>query len=184
MADLTHAEISKLLKYEPETGKLFWLPRTPGMFTVGKCPAEQACNVWNSRYANTEAFTANAHGYRIGKIYDRTHRAHRVIWLLSHKEWPDGQIDHINGVRSDNRIENLRSVTQAENGKNQRKRRNNTSGVFGVAWDKHNRKWRAVIHNDGKSMFLGQFDDISDAAEARKSAERKLGYHENHGRNP
>lgn len=113
-----------------------------------------------------------------GKMY----RAHRLAWLYSYGEWPKGQIDHINGDPTDNRICNLRVVDNSENGKNRGKYITNKSGVVGVHWSSKNKKWISSITFNMKTMYLGSFDDKKDAAKARKKAEVKYGFHENHGR--
>ncbi len=99
-----------------------------------------------------------------------------------HGSFPKHQIDHVNGVRNDNRLSNLRTVTNAENTRNGKKRCTNTSGVTGVSWFKPNKSWGAYINAEGERRFLGLFKDLFSAATARKSAERKYNYHPNHGR--
>lgn len=95
------------------------------------------------------------------------------------------QVDHINHDRTDNRIENLRLVNANENCKNQKASTRNKSGVVGVSWKSQKNKWHAQIMVDGKQIHLGFYDDINDAKDAkdaRKVAERKYGFHENHGK--
>jgi hypothetical protein len=185
MAELTYAEISKLLKYEPETGKLFWLPRTAEMFAGSTFygGAEAKAKTWNNRYAGKEAFTScHLNGYRQGGILGKGYLAHRVIWLFEKGSWPIDQLDHINGDRTDNRMENLREVSNAENAKNMTLSKRNKSGVCGVFWLSHIHKWWASIRVDGANKNLGYFDDFHDACEARKQAERDHGFHPNHGK--
>lgn len=183
MAELTYAQVSQLLKYDPETGKLFWLPRPAEMFATGHQNSAASAARWNGRYAGKEAFTAKlVGGYSIGRMFDRPFSAHRVCWMLTHREWPKGQIDHINGVRDDNRLLNLRIVTHSGNARNQKRRSDNTSGVTGVS-RYPNDEWQAVIKHNGKIVWLGHFPNFNDAVAARKVAEKKYGYHENHGRN-
>lgn len=174
--------LCKLLRYEPDTGKLYWRERDVDMFVDGGHTAKHSCAKWNSRFAGKEAFTADSHGYKVGDIFDRTYKAHRVIWAIVHNEWPD-TIDHINGISDDNRIDNLRSVSQAENLRNAKRPSNNTSGVCGVVWNKAANKWQAQIGTGYKVKNLGLFTDFDEAVAARKTAEIKYGYHENHGRN-
>ena len=116
--------------------------------------------------------------YVDGKIY----YAHRLIWLHVHGAFPPEQIDHINGDRTDNRIENLRAVNNQENHRNERKSKNNTSGATGVFWAAKISKWRGQIRIGKKNIHLGVFDNWFDAVCARKSAEKKYGFHPNHGR--
>lgn len=177
--DLPDPELlRKLLRYEPETGKLFWRERPREMFSDERCG-----KTWNTRYAGKESFTANSSdGYRSGSVLSKPYLAHRIIWAIVHDEWPPEQIDHINGNRMDNRIENLRAVSHAENAKNQRPTRNNAAGVMGVQWAKREKAWRARIWTDGANKHLGYFGCIGAAAMARCIAERKHGFHPNHGR--
>ena len=160
------------LRYEPETGKLYWLNY------------EGMPKWWSIRYAGKEAFTArNGQGYKHGRFCSVTVRSHRVAWALHYGEWPAEQIDHINGVRDDNRIANLRAVSNQENQKNAKKQSNNTSGVVGVSWVNAARKWQVRINTPNKTQhYLGLFDTLEGATKARKGAEIKYGYHENHGR--
>lgn len=179
MAELSYAQVSALLKYDSETGKLYWLPRP-----VEMCPSQQEANRWNSRFAGKEAFISLHHtGYLKGAILNIHFRAHRICWLLHYRSWPENSIDHINGDKTDNRIENLRDVTCAENHKNQRMRSNNTSGFRGVYWNKNMDKWQSYIRENGRSKHLGVFTEFEEAVKSRLEAERRLGYHPNHGRN-
>ena len=179
----TPEEIRKLLKYAPDTGKLYWRARTPDIFNADKCSAERACATWNTRYAGKEAFTGvNRDGYRQGRIFSRYFKAHRVAWAIYYGEWPVDQLDHINGVKDDNRIENLRSVSNSENLKNQKLRSSNTSGHMGVTWRPKALKWTAQITINNRQVYLGVFTKKDDAIAARKAAEIKYGYHPNHGR--
>ncbi|WP_341266210.1 HNH endonuclease [Morganella morganii] len=108
--------------------------------------------------------------------------AHRIIWELHYGEIPEGMvIDHINHNPKDNRIENLRLVSFAQNARNRKLPTNNTSGVIGVSWNKFRGKWRVQINANGKKKHVGLFDDLNDAILARKKANDEHGYHENHG---
>lgn len=183
MADLTYDIVARLFKPDFETGKLYWRERTTEWFQPGAHGAEVYSGMWNKRYANTEAFTSdNGYGYRTGHIFRRPYQAHRVIWMLAHKEWPKNQIDHINGIRSDNRLINLRPVSHAENGRNQKLRSTNTSGVMGVYWHKSAKKWGARIKVGGSYRYLGLFFEFADAVSARRHAEALYDFHGGHGR--
>lgn len=185
MAELTYAEISKLLKYEPETGKFFWLPRPIEMFSDSafRGGAEAKAKTWNIRYAGKEAFTSLQNcGYVQGGILGRGYLAHRVAWLLATGSWPSDQIDHINGDRTDNRIENLREVSNAENARNMSISVRNKSGLPGVFRDTKRGKWVANIGENSRTKHLGSFDDFESAALAREKAKAEQGFHPNHGR--
>jgi hypothetical protein len=110
--------------------------------------------------------------------------AHVLAWALHHGEWPTDQIDHKNHVRSDNRIENLRVVTNLINSQNLSPRPNNKSGVMGVHWHVQSRKWMAKIKYQGRTIYLGTYADLQEAADARKRAELAFGFHPNHGKPP
>lgn len=149
--------------------------------TAGRTP-KHSCANWNSRYAGAEAFTSLNKGYRVGSVRKVLYLAHRVAWAMSTGEWPKDEIDHINGIREDNRLENLRSVTPSENRRNQGRPKDNTSGVMGVGWHSQKSKWRAFITVDRRMQHLGLFDRFEMAVAVRKEAEKLLGYHANHGR--
>ena len=176
--------LRQLLRYEPETGKLFWRERPANLFKPDGYRTPEGCAAnWNSRWAGKEAFTANiGTGHLHGRIDYKAHLAHRVAWALHYGEWPKGEIDHINHDPADNRVENLRDVTHSENLKNQSLRRNNRSGVTGVKLRQEGGPWIANIKHAGKLIYLGKFDRFEDAVAARKEAEGRYGYHANHGR--
>lgn len=110
-------------------------------------------------------------------------RHHVVVWELDNGPVPRGyEIDHINGVRTDNRIENLRLVTRSQNMKNAKTYITNRSGATGVCWHKQKKKWRARLIHEYKQIHLGYYDDWFDAVCARQSANNRYGFHENHGR--
>lgn len=175
------SELLQLLRYEPDTGKLFWRERTVDMFPA-KTPrrSQCLCALWNSRYAGQEAFTCISDGYKTGSIFGQNYKAHRVIWKMVHNEEPP-EIDHEFGVRSDNRLAMLKGVTQAENAKNRRLPANNTTGVVGVhKWNHNgtNEYWVATV-GPHKQGYFHSFDE---AVAARQTAERENGFHPNHGR--
>lgn len=105
-------------------------------------------------------------GYRVLTVAKKSLLGHRVAWAMHYGEWPSKQIDHINGVRHDNRIENLRTATAAENGRNRKRGSANRSGFKGVWWSKSNKKWVAAI----RGQHLGSFDRAEDAHAAYKKA--------------
>lgn len=137
---------------------------------------------WNVRYAGREAGTKGSGGYAQVIVNCKPIGAHRIIWEMYNGPISKGmEIDHINHIRDDNRIENLRLVSKHENLKNQSKRNDNTSGVTGVSWNKREQKFRAYININGKEKHIGYFVDFESAVLARKALEKEIGYHENHG---
>ena len=154
------------LDYSAETGALYW----------------KNCDLNPSRYRGKEAgYTHKREPYRLVKVLGAQYKAHRIVWALHYGEFPSGCIDHINGVEGDNRIENLRDCSDSINQKNRRKSKNNTSGVVGVVWHAGTGKWQAQIKTEGKSIYLGLFDDKIKACEARREAEQKYGFSKRHG---
>lgn len=174
----TPETLRKLLSYDPDTGLLTWKRRPIEMFAT-----DRAGKIWNTRFCGKPAFkTDHNAGYRQGKISDKAYLAHRVAYAIHHGAWPASQIDHINGDRSDNRIANLRNVTNAENARNRVLPTDNTSGHMGVSWDGRRCKWHSCIHVRGKRRHIGYFTDIEDAIAARAAADVQYGFHPNHGR--
>lgn len=100
--------------------------------------------------------------------------AHRLAWLIHHGEWPAQQIDHINMVRTDNRIENLRLASPCQNGQNASLKLSNSSGYPGVYFNCVAGRYFAQIRVNGKRQWLGAFDDAKDAGMAYAEAKRRL----------
>ena len=175
--------LHKLLRCDPVTGKLFWRERPVDMFSDGGKGREANCNSWNAKYEGQEALAVETeYGYYRGTILGSSYNAHRVAWALTHNAWPSDKIDHINGVRNDNRLENMRVVISSDNNKNACIPSDNKSGVIGVCWVKAVKKWKSYISDSGKQKTIGFYLDKGDAISARKAAEIKHGYHPNHGR--
>lgn len=168
--------LSRVLRYDSGTGNLFWRKREVDTLKSGK---QKEALRWNARYAEKLAFTARqSGGYACGAVNKVVMQAHVVAWAIYYGEWPEGEIDHINGIRTDNRICNLRVVSSGENQKNKKIPRNNTSGVIGVSYCKRDKVWIAHI----MSKRISSHKEISEAISARKNAEINMGFHENHGR--
>ncbi len=167
----------QLLRYEPETGELFWKERGPEWIDDLRIR-----NTWNTRYAGKPALNSiNSDGYRTGHLLGRSVKAHRVIWKMMTGEDAD-QVDHEFGKRADNRLKKLRDVSQSGNQRNARRRADNSSGVVGVYWYPYERKtgkWQVVIAD----KHVGMFDTFDEAVCARMAAEVQHGFHPNHGRN-
>lgn len=179
----TPEQLRQLLRYDPETGKLYWLPRPIEMF--GHCtPAhqERVRAAWNGAWAGKEAGYTDDYGYISVTLFHHRRNAHRIAWCIVHGEWPKLQIDHINGIRGDNRIVNLRVVTHAENQQNMRLSRVNTSGVTGVYWCARTKKWRAEVICNRRRYRLGRFSDLQEASRAVEAKRRLLGIPTTHGK--
>ena len=128
-------------------------------------------NTSGGRLAGERVGYVELNGYRRLRIKGRQYAEHRIIWLLTFGNLPNVQIDHINRVRNDNRIINLRLANASQNQQNIRIKRNNTTGICGVSYHKQAKKFTSSIVVDGKQIFLGLFKDIECAALARKDAE-------------
>lgn len=174
--------LRKLFRYDPESGKLFWATRPVEMFD-GPSPRSAAHRqaVWNANNADREAFTALTQGYPHGTIFGHKVRAHRVIWKMVTGEEPDC-IDHIDGNRANNRWNNLRSVTKADNSLNMARQSRSVRPYPGVVPNLKTGTWYARITKGGKVRFIGTFPTQDEAIAARLAAERQLGFHPNHGR--
>lgn len=172
---LTADFLRSCLDYDPNSGLFHWKERPRSHFKLVRI-----WKTWNTRFAGKEAGWPNGNGYLKIPI-GRKHYAHRLAWLIMTGEWPEGQIDHINGARSDNRWVNLRAVTHAENSRNQKLRSGSRTGQMGVRWAIRAKKWEAQITRDGSTVHIGYFTNKADAIAARKSAELDFGFHPNHG---
>lgn len=178
----TASYLHERLDCDYSTGKLFWKSH-------GKSPQ------WDARWAGREAFTTiGKNGYAFGRLDWRGYLAHRIIWTMHTGEWPDQQIDHINGIRADNRVVNLRSVSQVQNSQNSAIPSHNTSGHIGVSWAAKPGLWEAHIGlrvpeyktkggnlRRSKKKFLGHFRSLQDAVDARAEASRLYGFSDRHG---
>ena len=174
---MEYQEALNLFNYDKQYGKIYWKPKN-----VYNCKSEKECARWNSRFSNKEVGCLNSHGYRKTKFLNKLVSVHRLIWLMEYGEYPNDQLDHINGNRDDNRIENLRISNPLINMQNRKQNENCKSGCSGVYFNKRENKWRAHIKSNKKNIHLGYYIDLNDAVNARKQAEIKYGFHENHGR--
>lgn len=152
---LTAERLRAAVFYESDTGLFYRLPRAA-----------------NRNYERPCGTVNKVIGYSIVSVDAKQRYAHRLAWLYVYGQWPNGSIDHINGVRTDNRIQNLRDVSHKTNMQNIRAaNRRNASGFLGVMPSLS--KWQAQINIDGKQTYLGSFDTPELAHEAYVSAKRK-----------
>jgi hypothetical protein len=154
---ITHRELLSILDYNAETGVFTWLVAKSRRLHIGDV-----------------AGTINNREYRMININLRLYCSHRLAWFYVYKEWPKNQIDHINGIKDDNRISNLRLATNAENNRNKKITKSNTSGYKGVHWNKRKNKWDARIGLNKKRIRIGRFDCPKKAHEAYCEAAEKL----------
>jgi hypothetical protein len=176
---LTQKRLQELFNYQADRGALVWKHRPPKDFD-----ALSNWKTWNKRFAGMVAGTCVNGSYVSITLGGRTYRAHRLVFLHVHGYLPK-EVDHINGIRSDNRINNLRAADKTINGKNQKLKSTNTSGVVGVHMNKEAKKWQSSIRvggRKGKKLYLGIFSNFDEACAARAAAEAKYGFHPNHGR--
>jgi len=169
--DLDPKMLCDLLVYDPATGNLFWRRRPKEMFS-----SVREHNRWNTRYAGQRALICvNKTGYCAGHVMNFSVLAHRVIWAMQTGKWPRGEIDHINGNRSDNRWSNLRVVTRNQNMQNKNPTSGSTSKYLGVGWHKASASWVAQIACNGRKIHIGCFKTESDAAMAYDAEKIKFG---------
>jgi len=166
------------LQYDPSTGDIIRRPRSRDEFTK-----DRIFKTWNTRFSGKIATSDFKDGYLTVQVDSQNWLAHRVAFAIYYGRWPNGQIDHINGNRSDNRIDNLREVSNLVNSKNTGIRKNNKTGVLGVKYEPRNtnKPWIANIKVNGEGIYLGSFPDKKSAIQARRDADIKYGYHINHG---
>lgn len=153
-ADLTAQRLRELLHYDPETGVL-----TRAVST--SCRAR----------AGAVAGCINASGYRQIGFNKTLFYAHRLVWLYVHGEWPKGHIDHIDGDKTNNRLNNLRDASGFVNSQNRRCASSNSAhGFLGVT--KNKRRWSARIFANGTQIHLGTFDSPEEASATYVAAKR------------
>ena len=160
MSNFDFSFLEEYLEYNIDSGKFTWV----------KSPARVV-------KAGSAAGRLRPDGYVNIQIKGRLYFAHRLAWLITHREWPEDQIDHINGNRADNRISNLRKVSRAQNGQNRKTNKNSATGITGVTWNKKRKTWIARIMVNKKAIHLGYFDSKEDAVLARRSAETAMFTH-------
>ena len=164
---LEYREALELFRYDYETGVLYWRWRI------------------NSRVPKTlEAGTQRkSSGYLTVSVHGRDYSVHRIVMLMCYGFYGEGlEVDHINHVRNDNRLVNLRFATQGENLKNQSVSSKSTTGVTGVYFSKARKKYIAQIKVNRKRIYLGAFKTLEEAAAARAEANLKFKFNDNHGK--
>lgn len=157
--------LRELLDYNPETGMLIWRPR----------PATTRHDrAWNTRFAGREAGLVDAFGYRKLRLAGQRLFAHRLAWKIIYGDEPPAGVDHINGDKLDNRIANLRPATKSQNGANAKTRRDSSTGVKGVHFNRRRWKFEANVKANGRQYKVGYFDTLDQAKAARDAKAREL----------
>lgn len=166
---ITYEEAHRIFRYDEETGKLYWKIKKSGIIK------EEAGSVTKANYITVGCG---------GKVY----KTHRIIWLMNYGKFPTGErkcIDHIDGDGKNNRLNNLRVVSDGGNAKNRKKHSKNTSGVNGVSWNKPRNKWIVHISIGGIEKHIGLYATLEDAITAREEAIQEYCpnvYSERHGK--
>lgn len=163
MREITQAELKEKMKYDPETGEFLRFRKMK--------------KIW----VKSGTVSGIRKKYVYMTINNQPYRAHRLAWLFLYGKWPDGQIDHIDGDGTNNKLSNLRDVTASENQKNRKLSKGNISGYNGVYLNRRYGTWGASIKTANKLIYLGHYLDKEDAIKARKLANEKYGFHPNHG---
>jgi hypothetical protein len=149
---------SSFINYDPLTGVFVWAASRPG------CSAGKV------------AGSINREGYRVIKVQRKPLLAHRLAWLMVTGEWPASALDHKNGCRDDNRIDNLREADHSVNMQNKRRamKNNKSSGLLGVTWNKQHKRWQSKLMVNKKSHHVGLFDCPEKAHAAYLEKKRQL----------
>ena len=174
---ITPEYLRECFDYDLETGVLTWKVRPESHFKNAR-----ARNCWNARYAMNISGESGKSRYLRATILGKQVCLHRILWALAFGSWPTNEIDHIDNNPKNNSMDNLREATHSQNGKNQKKPVNNTSGYKGVSWSEWHDKYAAKIKSEGKWNHLGYFDDPQTAHAAYCQAANRLhGSFANHG---
>lgn len=153
---LTQGRLREFLDYDPKIGVFTWRK------DIGPC------------VSGAVAGCPDKNGYIIIGFDKKRYKAHRLAWLYVYGEFPSSHIDHINRIKNDNRICNLRVADDAQNRQNCSRQRNNTSGLVGVHYQKSSGKWISYIKLHGNQIYLGIYPSIEEAKAARSAAKAKL----------
>jgi hypothetical protein len=148
---LSFEDVRRILDYDPRTGILVWRAKI---------------NIHAKIIVGNIAGTLDPSGYIYITIRNRKYRAHRLAWFWTHGVWPKDQIDHVNGIASDNRIANLREATTAQNSHNRKNGKTNKTGYTGIRFIEKRNVYVAVSVTNGVSKYLGSFETAEAASAA------------------
>lgn len=164
---ISHDELLSRLDYDKESGIFTWK-----LSTARRRSGEEAGGIFTCKKGKQ---------YVVIGIKNKIYYAHRLAFLWVNGEFPPSHVDHIDSNGLNNRWNNLRLASRAENSKNVKIKKNNTSGVCGVYFNKQIKKWIAQIGIEGKVRSLGSFVNKEDAITVRQEEQKRLGFHINHG---
>lgn len=167
MLNITQSNLQDVLTYTPETGEFSWIVPPVGWI-----------------YQGDIAGSINKNGYRYITVNKKKYLAHRLVWLYVHGYLPEGDLDHVDRVRTNNKVENLREVSRQCNIRNSPNRVTNTSGVKGVCWCKKMNKWKARITVNYVETHLGCSEDFMEMVCLRLAAEQTLSWEGCDSRSP
>ena len=160
---LTQTYLKSIFDYNRDDGTLLGRERRPG-----------------ARKSRIAGHADKSTGYLKVRVNRTLYVAHRLIWVMVYGAPPKGEVDHIDGFRANNEIENLRDVSRSGNQKNARLMSNSNTGIMGV--NNEGGKYRVTISVNQKKTYIGFYEDFFHACCIRKSLELKHDYHPNHGR--
>jgi len=176
MIDFYQDYIKSIIEYFPETGEMIWKKRTSEHHKSPK-----VLNAWNSNFAGKVVGSIGKNGYKSAAIMNKYKvLVHHIAWIYMTGAWPEKYIDHKNGVRTDNKFDNLRPANESENSLNAKIRCDNKSGHKNVFWNCRVKKWNVKLSVNRKPIHIGYFDDLSAAALAAESA--RVTYHKDFAR--
>ena len=168
---LDQSLLKEIISYDRITGEFKWKPRSSKWFkgnTIGWIK-------FNSTFAGNVAGKKTKDGYIEITIFGKRYQAHRLAYLYEYGKLPDEDIDHIDGVKDNNSICNIREVSRSMNLQNKnRANKNNISGILGVHYNKNSKRFASHIGVDRKTRYLGSFDTPEEARSAYVAAKKEL----------
>ena len=146
---ITLEELRHIMSYDTDSGIFTWTNPTSNRVKAG-----------------SQALCKDAYGYVVIRLKGRLYKAHRLAWFYVYGHMPTEDIDHINGIRDDNRIANLRVATSQENNRNKKIQKNNTTGFIGVSYKPDVGKYRATITVNKTTIHIGYYSTPEEASKA------------------
>lgn len=154
---ITHNELIAKISYESETGNFFWNVNSGSRAKIGQ-----------------KLGSYDMYGYLTVRINKKSYKLHRLAWFYVHKIWPENDVDHINGIRNDNRLCNLRCASRKTNLENRTCKSESETGLYGAYYDKRKRKYYSAISHHNIKIHLGMFESAQEAHNAYIDAKQKL----------